>query len=283
RTTGSDGVATCGNITYVGGNGSIEVTNASAGTVSIAVFSPSSRGSTFITLDNPSTDFVIELKRFQFYTYSADNKLSMMFVEIFDRGKRVFSGMSDENGFIDGYLPKKYLVNMREPYTQNMITYDIRFNRNSDYASTLELKDVYVPNEINISSPTDSNKLYKFLATHEMSTDANYKGYIIYPALQAQRNFEIEDTVPSNFSYTGNIVVDYLGKYSGSVGAPGGNSFKVNYTTSGLEFLSNAVREKEDWLKVEFTVRTPSLDSFIINGWTSQNYIFPSATLNLTG
>jgi hypothetical protein len=283
KITDTAGSATCGNITYAGGWGRINVTNAAAGTVHIAVFSPGSKGSTSITLDNPSSDFVIELKRFQFNTYSADNKVSRMSVEAFDSGKRVFTGWSDAKGFVDGYLPYKYLVNMREPYTQNRITYDITFDENTDYASALELKGVYVPNEINISSPADAGKLCKFIVTHEMSTDANYKGYIIYPALETQRNFGITDLLPGNFSYTGNIVVEYLGKYNGSTVSPAGSSFDVNYTTPGFDFLSNQVTGKGDWLKVEFTVRTPSLDSFIINGWTGQNYIFPAASLNLTG
>lgn len=282
--TGAEGSASCGNITYAGGWGRINVTNAKAGTVKIAAFSPHSRGSTSITLDNPSAEFVIELKRLRFFTYSADNKISKMSVEAYDRGKRVFSGCSDANGFVDGYLPWKYLVNMREPYTQNRITYDITFDDNIDYASALELEDVYVPNEINVSSAEDANKLYKFIAAHEMSTDANYRGYIIYPALRTQRNFGIADSLPGNFSYTGDIVVDYLGRYSGSIAAPEeGDSFCVNYTTTGFEFLSHPVTEKGDWLKVAFTVRTPSLDSFITHGWTGQDYNFPAASLNLTG
>ena len=282
-TTDADGSASCGNITYAGGWACINVTGATAGTVRIVAFSPHSRGSTLITLDNPSSDFVIELERLQCYTYSADNKVSKMSVEAFDNGTRVLRGCSDENGFIDGYLPYKYLANMREPYTQNRITYDLRFGENIDYASSLELDDVYVPNEINISSPTDADKLFKFITTHEMSTDANYRGYIIYPTLEAQRNFEIEDSLPDNFTYTGDIVVEYLGEYSGSIASPEGDSFSVDYTIPGLEFLSNPVTENGDWLKIEFTVRTPSLDSFIINGWTSQDYIFPAAQLNLTG
>ena len=281
--TGAEGSASCGDITYAGGWARINVTDAAAGTVRIVAFSPHSRGSTSITLDNPSTNFVIELERLQFYTYSADNKVSKMSVDAFDNGTRVLRGLSDENGFIDGYLPYKYLANMREPYTQNRITYDLRFGENTDYASSLELNDVYVPNKINISSPEDASKLFKFIATHEMSTDANYKGYIIYPALYAQRNFEIEDSLPGNFSYTGDVVVEYLGKYSGSIASPDGDSFSVDHTTPGFEFLSNPVTDKGDWLKIEFTVRTPSLDSFIVNGWTGQNYIFPAASLNLTG
>ena len=281
--TGAEGSASCGDITYAGGWARINVTDAAAGTVRIVAFSPHSRGSTSIMLDNPSTNFVIELERLQFYTYSADNKVSKMSVDAFDNGTRVLRGLSDENGFIDGYLPYKYLANMREPYTQNRINYDLRFGENTDYASSLELNDVYVPNEINISSPADAGKLFKFVATHAMSTDANYKGYIIYPALYAQRNFEIEDSLPGNFSYTGDIVVEYLGKYSGSIASPEGDSFSVDHTTPGFEFLSNPVTDKGDWLKIEFTVRTPSLDSFIVNGWTGQDYIFPAASLNLTG
>jgi len=282
-TTGAEGSASCGDITYAGGWARINVTDAAAGKVRIVAFSPHSRSSTSITLDNPSTNFVIELERLQFYTYSADNKVSKMSVDAFDNGTLVLHGCSDENGFVDGYLPYKYLANKREPYTQNRITYDLRFGENTDYASSLELNDVYVPNEINISSPEDAGKLFKFITTHEMSTDANYKGYIIYPALYAQRNFEIEDSLPGNFSYTGDIVVEYLGKYSGSIASPEGDSFGVDYTTPGFEFLSNPVSDKGDWLKIEFTVRTPSLDSFIVNGWTGQNYIFPAASLNLTG
>jgi hypothetical protein len=232
-----------------------------------------------MTLDNPSSNFKIELERFVFETFDKDYNVNNMLIEVSDQGNVAMS-KSSRDGFLDGFFPRKYLKNMQEPFTQNRIMYDIKLYENEQYASPLRLEDVYVPNELNFSNDIESKKLFKFLATHEMSTDAEYSGYVIYPALKAQRNYELSDSIDSDFSYVDEIEVEYLGDVC-SISAPLGSSYDIGYQTAGCSFLGIGVTDEADWLKVRFKVRTPSLDMFMTNNWTSQQYTMPAAQLSL--
>lgn len=277
--TDSRGQVRC-QISYVGNRGKITVSSAAAGTASVGIFSPNSRGSTAMTLQSASATFGIDIARFVFRTYGKDNAPKSMKVEVSDDGVTLFSEMTDGAGFIDGFFPKAYLENRQEPFTQNRIQYDIMLDRNQDYTDDLVLDGVFAPNEVNFNGASEGAKLYKFMSSHQMSTDSEYKGFIIYPALSAQRSYSLEDTVPANFAYTGAARAEYMGKYACQK-AMNGTTLNINASTPGCGFLTIPVDTAGAWLKYEFTVRTPSLDYFISHGLTNQSYSFPASQLTL--
>ncbi|MFH1073178.1 MAG: VCBS repeat-containing protein [Nanoarchaeota archaeon] len=266
-------------ITFVGSKGRISVTGGAPGTATLGVFSPNSRGNTYMTLQNPASTFSVDLARFLFQTYGLNNVAKPMHITVQDGGTTLFSELTQDNGFIDGFFPQKYLENRQEPFTQNRIQYDVTLERNNDYASDLDLDGVFVPNEINFNGDAESTKLYKFISAHQMSTDAEYKGFIIYPALTAQRAYHLADSVPTDFTYAHQLTASYLGQSCAKNASS--TSILVNSTDTGCSFLANPVQTAGDWVKYEFTVRTPSLDLFIMQGLTNQSYSFPAAQLSL--
>jgi hypothetical protein len=276
--TDSKGQVRC-QIAYVGNRGKIAVSGASVGTATLGIFSPTSKGSTMMTLKTASSSFGIDIARFVFQTYGKDSLPKPMRVEVADDGVTLFSKLTDGNGFIDGFFPKAYLENRQEPFTQNRIQYDITLERNQDYTNDLVLPGVFAPNEVNFNGASEATKLYKFMSTHQMSTDSEYKGFIIYPALTAQRSYALQDSVPSNFTYTGQARVEYL-SFSCQK-AVSGTSLFINGSTPGCSFLTIPVDTAGSWLKYEFTVHTPSLDYFISHGLTNQSYSFAGAQLTL--
>ena len=276
--TDSAGSASC-NLTFVGGYSILDIANTEPGYVLLTAVSPAAKGTTTITLENSARNIKINLERMTFNLFTPYNEVDKtMRVMLYDEGKNVFMGTADSSGYLEAYMPKKYLINKEEPYTQNRITYDASFF-SSSYGSTLTLNDVYAPNEINISSADDTNRLYKFLATGMMATDAQYKSYVIYPAIKAQKEFNIVDSIPTDFSFVGVVGVEYLGKSCSLT--PVGNSFSINQNTAGCKFLASPVTAEGDWVKVSYTVQSPSMDLFIANNWSSKIYNFPAANITL--
>ncbi len=278
NTTNAAGKTSC-LLTFVGGSGSIIVSGGQPGDVSLGILSPTSTGRTFMTLESGASNFVIELRKLTFNAFNVATLPAQQAIEIADKGTTVFTGTTDSSGYIDGYFPRKYLVNKMEPYTQNRVTYDVNLRGGTVYDSDLLLRDVYAPNELRFGSNVESQKLYKFLATHEMSSDAQYKEYVIYPALTAQRNYQLVDSLPAQFHYAGNAEIQYRGSNQCSFAAP--NSSTINIPFSQCSFLSQPVGAVPDWLVYSFTVRTPGLDYFITQGINSTNFVIPPASLNL--
>jgi hypothetical protein len=269
-------------LNYSGNSAQLSITGASGGDVSLGIFSPNSAGKTFITLKNAADTLLIDLERFTFGTFDVNAVAASLPVEVADEGKIIFTGNTDDAGFIDGFFPKKYLINKQEPFTQNRIMYDISLLGSGVYGSTLDITDVYVPNELQFGAAQEQNKLYKFLATHEMSSDAEYKGYVIYPALTAQRDYDLQDSLPSEFTYTGDVVANYLGSIACTIGSPlNSSSLTLLHNESGCGSLADPVPSDADWLLYQFTVRTPDLDYFITGGFNSSNFVIPPAQLDL--
>ena len=264
---------------------SVNAPNLEDGLVTVAIKSPTSNGKTRSLLNVSSSSFNIELEKFELNAYGARNTVDKgMVVKLFDRGGVQYIGYTDDNGYLDGYLPKKYLINMREPYTQNRIKYDVHIYPDYEYRTSLNLSDIYVPTQINLSSSNPSGKLFKFPATKTMATDAQYKGYLIYPAVQAQRNFDIADSINNSFSFVGNITLIYSGddtKQTCSV-SPSGDSYTIDKTDPGCDVLDQDILKYGDWVIVEYTIATPGLSDFISNGWGyNKNFTFPTATIDL--
>ncbi|MBI2664461.1 VCBS repeat-containing protein [Candidatus Woesearchaeota archaeon] len=276
--TNDRGQASCP-ITFVGSSGRVAVANSAPGTISFGIFSPNSRGKTFMTLNAPSPAFAVDLERFVFQTFDDGQNPKSMRIKVGDDGTTLFNEQSGDSGFLDGFFPRRYLENRQEPFSQNRIQYDIQLEQNEFYGSSLALNGVFAPNEVNFNSNTESGKLYKFLSAHQLSTDSRYKGFIIFPALTAQRQYELTDSVPADFSYAADATAAYLGNLCAV--AAGGTELRINSSVSGCGFLNLPVEGSSEWLKYEFFVETPSLDFFIINGFDTKNYSFPSAELKL--
>jgi len=280
NTTDTEGKVSCP-LQFIGNNAEITITGASGGDIRLSIFSPNSNGKTFMTMENAADNVVIELERFWFETFDLNTDPARMTVKVEDSGTKIFAGETDNTGLLNGFFPKRYLVNKQELFTQNRIMYDITLLGGSIYSSNLELTDVYVPNELRFSADTEGDKMYKFLATHEMGSDAEYRGYIIYPVLTAQRNYNLYDELPGEFSYVGDVMVTYLGEQCNVSGVAGTN-ISIPYTQSGCEFLTDPVETAGDWISYQFTVSSPDLDFFITGGFNSSDFVIPPATLGLT-
>jgi hypothetical protein len=253
-----------------------------AATVRAKVRSTNGLGQSFAELGTLSDNFRFYLKNLRAKVYTANNNTAVtaMYLEIKDRNKSVFTGKVNDSGYVDAYLPEKYLRYMGEQYTQNRITYDLEFIENDHYGSDLELWDIYVPNVINLSSATDSKKLFKFPAAELMATDSQYKAYVIYPAVRAQKNFNLTDHIEGNFTFTGNVSIYYMGEKVCEI-TPTGRNYTVTYLTSGCSELGDAVVESADWFMTKYTVIAPSLNTFETKGWTTQQFTSSPAVLKL--
>ena len=77
-------------------------------------------------LESTSQDYEVDLKHYEMYVAGPKNDLDSGFnIRLSDEGQVVLRGYPDSSGYFDGFLPEKYLINKREQYTQNRITYDL--------------------------------------------------------------------------------------------------------------------------------------------------------------
>ena len=96
----------------------------------------------------------------------------------------------------------------------------------------------------------------------------------------AQKEYELTDSLPTDFSYDGDVNVVYQGEDICSVSASG-TSLSIDKDTGDCDGLGDPVENQGDWLMFEYTVNTPSLDLFITSNLTVSNYTFPTASLDL--
>jgi len=280
-TTDSYGMAKC-NINYnTDSNIEILVSGSSdPSKILVGAYHGKTTGSTRSELETTSGYSLVRLDKIRINAFtSGDYTASEIRIDLMDMGKIYFQGKTNSSGILDAWVPVKYSKFVNEPYTQNRITYDIKFHKNEDYDSMLNLNSIYSPNEINLSSATESKKLFKFPATEQMATGARYKVYVIYPAYTAQQKFNITDTVNGNLTIIGDITISYNGK--NCTKSANSNNYSIDYTDYGCEFLEDAVQGTGDWVKVEYTVETPSYATFQGEGWSTQDFVSDGATIKL--
>jgi hypothetical protein len=278
--TGANGRAEC-NIGYNEGEIQIFVSGMdNPYKILVSSYADSGRSSTNAEFDVAGISSKIALNRMLFSVYSpGDYTGTVAKVDISDSNQTMFSGITNSSGILNAWLPKKYIIFRNEPYTQNRITYNIEVFANDDYDRVLTLEDVYTPNEINLSSAAESRKLYKFPATEDMATGSRYRVHVIYPAYTAQQKYNITDTVNGNLTIVSDVTVSYAGE-SCTV-TPASNSYSVDYTDAGCDFLEDAVEGNGEWVKVDYIIETPSLATFESEGWSTQDFVSDPATIRL--
>jgi len=231
-------------------------------------------------LDVLGSSVNVEFQKMEFNVFSpGDYQAVETTVDISDSNVFMFKGRTNSSGILNAWLPKRYLKFVNEQYTQNRITYDIDIYANEEYDSILEINEVYAPNQINLSSTTESSKLYKFSGTEQMATGSRYKVHVVYPAYTAQQDFNITDTVNGNLTIVGNVTVSYNGE-SCTI-TPNANNYSVDYTDTGCEFLDDVVEGNGEWVHVEYLIETPSLATFVSEGWSTQDFISDGAEIKL--
>lgn len=280
--TGSDGVAMC-NMPNPGENITLQVIGASAGgTVQVDAGIPECQGHASTILDTTITGPSITLKKMNLNVYTPVNALGdSVRVLIQDYATTVFRGRANGNGSVTAFLPEKYIVSKGEPWTQRRVTYDVSLLQGADYAHNVTFSDVYVPNAINISSLTDSAKFFKFGAALSGATDSQYRMYLVYPAVRAQKKYNITEYINTSFSFVGNVSVYYMGNWSCIVTPQAADSFNVTYFDCPA--LAGQVTGAGDWLVASYTVQAPpATDVFLVNGGgLTATYTFPAPTIRL--
>jgi len=280
-TTDSNGKAMC-YLPNPGDNITLSITGASAGgTVQVDVGIPDCQGHTSMILDMGTSAAAIILKKMTLNVYTPDQRLGdSVRVLITDYGSAVFRGRANGNGTVTAFLPERYIVNKGEPFTQRRVTYDVSLLKGADYAHNVTFSDVYVPNTINISSAVEDSKFFKFGAARQGATDSQYKMYLIYPAVRAQKKFNITEYINSSFSFVGNVSVYYIGNWSCTVVPQAAASFNVTYTNCST--LTGMVMDSGDWLVASYTIQTPSgADAFLVDGGGIATYTFPAPLIRL--
>ncbi|MBW2998738.1 VCBS repeat-containing protein [Candidatus Woesearchaeota archaeon] len=284
-TTNAKGKVSC-NLDLVE-EGRIVIENGpSSGYIQIGHTSSSSLGKTSMILESNSQDYEVTLKHIEMYVSGPKNDGGNgIHIRLSDYGQDALVGHTDSNGYFDGFLPERYLVNKREQYTQNRITYDLDVFPSLKYGSHLRISDIYMPNKINLSSADDSKKLFKFPSAKKMATDAVYKGYLIYPAVNSQKEFQFTEKINDSFSLGGDVVVKVGSDenlrectFTGS-----GTEFDIDSTIAGCEMLDLEVSTPGDgdWVLIEYPLAAPDLNLFLVNGWGSRNFTFKPADLTL--
>lgn len=267
--------------------GTIRVSGApDEGYIQMGLTTENSKGKTSKLMKSKSSNYNINLKHFEVSTAGPKGDVSDgIHLRLHDRGGAAFMGHTDSNGYIDGFLPEKYLVNRQEPYSQNRIKYDLDVHPSEFYGSHLRLTDLYMPNSLTLGSTNEANKLFKFPTAKFEVTDAKYKHYLIYPAVNAQKDFKFVDNINNTFTFVNPIKVR-IGSDENLKNCTfnaTGDSYSLNKTTSDCSMLGDDINTPGDgdWVVVEYTLKSPGLASFLANGWTSKNFTFPTASLGL--
>jgi len=285
-TTDTNGNSRC-NLTLID-EGKIQVANGPEdGFIQLGLTTFNSKGKTTKIIETKSSSYDINLKHFEVSTAGPKGDVNEgTQIRLYDRDSVAFKGHTNDLGYIDGFLPERYLVNRQEPFAQNRIMYDVDMLPNEYYGSHLRLEDVYMPNSLTLGHTNDANKLFKFAAAKFEVTDAQYKHYLIYPAVNAQKDFEFDDWINENFTFVNPVYVkvgndEYLQECD-LIGSS--DVYSVNKTSTGCSLLGKEISASNsdgDWIVIEYTLESPGLAMFLLNGWSSQNFTFPSANLGL--